>query len=99
MVETIEKEVTAKSKNKRGNTYDRRARRAWIVRTFALDGVLRCVHCWEAVGVDAFHVDRFPTCGHAGGRYVRGNIVPSCGPCNIARCGRCDVTDPREFQD
>ena len=27
-------------------------------------------------------VDRFPLAGVDGGRYVRGNIRPACGPCN-----------------
>lgn len=35
-----------------------------------------------------WEVDRFPICGHDGGRYVRGNIVPSCPSCNAKRCGK-----------
>lgn len=37
-------------------------------------------------------VDRYPVCGHRGGRYVRGNIVVSCPSCNRSRCHSCEET-------
>lgn len=33
-----------------------------------------------------WQVDRFPVCGHLGGKYVRGNIVIACPTCNAGRC-------------
>jgi hypothetical protein len=44
-----------------------------------------------------WEIDRFPVCGHDGGRYVRGNIVPSCKQCNVTRCTkaiRCRLSAP-----
>lgn len=52
-----------------------------------------CFHCGKrmharpASGRRHWEVDRFPVCGHDGGRYVIGNVVPSCKPCNATRCG------------
>lgn len=80
----------------RGNAHDRRVRRDWIMSPAAGFGgsgrAVRCFHCghwtWRP------QIDRFPICGHDGGRYVRGNIVPSCKRCNglrgrVCRQGQC----------
>jgi hypothetical protein len=59
-----------------------------------------CVHCRKVMRAEparvwtkrgyisrySWEVDRFPICGHAGGRYRRGNIVVACIGCNKTRC-------------
>lgn len=83
--------------NARGSSYDRRARREFIVEMFGIprksDGKktrIACHHCGKIMRVDTvtrtWEIDRFPICGHEGGRYTRDNIVPSCLPCNRSRC-------------
>lgn len=78
----------------RGNVYDRRRRRAFLIERFGvprkLDGALtrvKCYHCGKLCKADGhgWEVDRYPVCGHLGGRYTRDNIVPSCCACN-KRC-------------
>lgn len=75
----------------RGNSADRKARRAWLVATFGWPeiGVVNCYRCDvpllqdpdpEAPG-QSVTVDRIVPGVH-GGRYVRDNIRPACGPCN-----------------
>jgi hypothetical protein len=81
--------------NVRGSSYARRRRRARLVEELGIprksDGKktrIPCVHCGKVMKADGiqWEVDRFPVCGVHGGRYVRGNIVPSCPPCNKRRC-------------
>jgi hypothetical protein len=82
----------------RGNSRDRRRRREFLIETFGIprpsDGKktkIRCYHCKRLMMAQgsSWDVDRFPICGHDGGRYVRSNIVPSCTTCNKGRCYRC----------
>lgn len=93
--------MPAASRNLRGSSYDRRRRRAWLVEQFGVPARasrgkkarkfwICCYHCGRRMRADSrqWEVDRFPVCGHMGGRYVRGNIVPSCPRCNGTRCGR-----------
>lgn len=60
---------------------------------------VKCAHCGRVMRADGrvdadgnrrftWEVDRFPICGHAGGRYVDDNVVVSCRPCNQSRCSR-----------
>jgi 5-methylcytosine-specific restriction endonuclease McrA len=71
--------------NDRGSSYDRRARRAWLLSPaagFGGDGVK--VPCWECgamVSDKTIHVDRI-TPAHQGGRYIRSNIRPHCPTCS-----------------
>lgn len=71
--------------DKRGSSYDRRARREWLVTPAAGwggDGIK--VPCWECgamVSVKTMYVDRI-TPGEAGGRYIRTNIRPHCAGCS-----------------
>lgn len=88
--------------DKRGSNADRRRRRAWLVSAVAgimKDGVWiafggngHAVPCWWGCGreVDETTVeaDRIIT----GGSYRRGNIVPACRPCNLARSDDGDLT-------
>lgn len=84
-----------------GSVYDRRRRVEWIIETFGIprksDGCktrIACAHCHRVLmvvgstGNRRWEIDRYPICGHDGGRYVRGNIVPACKPCNTTRCTR-----------
>lgn len=69
----------------RGSSYDRRARRAFLMGAFGNGHTVPCFHCGRRLRT-RFEVDRFPLCGHAGGRYTRDNIVPACPDCNKRRC-------------
>ncbi len=71
-------------RNETGNSYDRRRRRERIWRERSVDDQIKCHHCPRLMCKDEFQVDRFPVCGHDGGRY--GNTVPSCPECNRDRC-------------
>lgn len=74
----------------RGSSHDRRARRAFLVVKFGSHSgkTLPCFHCGRRMHAQkhAWEVDRYPICGHDGGRYTRDNIVPSCSGCNATRC-------------
>lgn len=73
--------------DRRGSSYDRRARRAWLLSPaagFGGDGVK--VACWEPhcgafVTAETMCVDRIIP-GEYGGSYRRGNIRPQCAPCS-----------------
>lgn len=71
--------------NERGSSYDRRARREWLLSPasgFGGDG--EKVACWECgamVSNKTMIVDRIVP-GEAGGRYTRNNIRPHCGTCS-----------------
>ncbi|AYB70617.1 HNH endonuclease [Mycobacterium phage Serendipitous] len=71
--------------NERGSSYDRRARRAWLlspISGFGGDG--EKVACWECgamVNDKTMIVDRIIP-GEEGGRYRRDNIRPHCSTCS-----------------
>jgi 5-methylcytosine-specific restriction endonuclease McrA len=71
--------------NDRGSSYDRRARRAWLLSPasgFGGDGVkVACWECGAMVSDKTIHVDRIVP-AHQGGRYVRANIRPHCPTCS-----------------
>jgi hypothetical protein len=71
--------------NARGNSRARAARKRWLLKTWAADigpgFFCRCYRCGRLLGFSLITVDRIvPGC--QGGRYVRGNIRPSCAACN-----------------
>ena len=76
--------------NSRGSAEARRARKRWLLSPdagFGGDGVqVQCQFdgCQTMVTFDTMWVDRFPIPGCHGGSYARGNIRPSCGPCNMS---------------
>jgi hypothetical protein len=78
--------------NSRGSSRDRKRRRQYLVEKFGspTGKTICCFHCGKRMHVNAsvrrWEVDRYPTCGHAGGRYTRDNIVPACRACNGTRC-------------
>ncbi|URC18190.1 HNH endonuclease [Mycobacterium phage Zenteno07] len=73
--------------DKRGSSYDRRARREWLVSPAAgFGGDGEKVPCWEPdckamVTVVTMCVDRIIP-GEQGGTYRRNNIRPHCAPCS-----------------
>lgn len=67
--------------NARGSTIDRRARKQWLLDVFGDGTHAACRFCWATLTVDTLTVDRVIP-GALGGRYVRGNIRPSCQRCN-----------------
>lgn len=77
----------SRSDDVRGNTTDRRRRRAWLLDPesgFGGDG--RTVPChWCQRPLASPEADRFPIPGRDGGRYERGNVVPACRRCNSGR--------------
>lgn len=70
--------------NARGSSADRRARRAYLLRTYESDagpGTCRCYRCGVVLRERTVTVDRIvPGC--LGGRYTRENIRPACASCN-----------------
>jgi hypothetical protein len=70
--------------NARGSSYSRRRRREYLIEAYQSDeghGFCRCYRCGQLLTVNTVTVDRIvPGC--KGGRYVRHNIRPACGPCN-----------------
>jgi hypothetical protein len=76
------------NRNARGNSRDRQARRQWLLDTFGDGTTAPCAFgCGTRVTIDTVTADRFPVPGCDGGRYVRGNIRPACGPCNSKHGG------------
>ena len=73
----------------RGSNKNRRARKHFLLTTFG-DGVTcPCRWCGERLDYKTLTADRYPLCGHAGGRYTRDNVVPACANCNFGRCSKC----------
>ena len=71
----------------RGSNVSRKIRKRWLLREFGNGETTQCFwQCGKELDFNALTVDRFPICGHEGGRYVRGNIVPACFQCNRYRC-------------
>lgn len=80
------------NRNQRGSSYQRRARREWLVNTFGdgewVDCRLRHVpDCWVAMTKWSVSVDRVHAGAH-GGRYTRDNIQPACPPCQSHQGGK-----------
>ena len=73
--------------NIRGSAAERRRRRQWLLDEFGDGSSAPCLlrvspRCAGTVDAATMQVDRYPIPGCEGGRYVRGNIRPACGPCN-----------------
>jgi hypothetical protein len=71
---------------KRGNVYDRHARKRWLLSPesgFGGNGsTVMCIHgCGTKLDSDTVEADRIIP----GDTYARHNIQPSCRPCNAAR--------------
>ena len=66
---------------KRGNSADRRARKAWILRQFGNGEACPCAHCARTLTYGTVEADRIAP----GGSYRRENLQPACRKCNLAR--------------
>lgn len=78
------------NKNERGNTRDRAARRAYLIKTFASDVSplwCRCYRCGVILNKNTVTVDRIVP-GSKGGKYTRNNIRPSCSACASVTGGK-----------
>jgi hypothetical protein len=93
--------------NVRGSAKNRRARKAWLLKTFG-DGVTaKCAlnvseRCAGTVDFDTMTVDRYPIAGVDGGSYRRGNIQPACAACNFedgGRKGQQQIAKAKELQE
>ena len=70
------------NRNKRGSSYDRAKRRAYLQTVFAsnVKGFVRCYRC--GINLNTYlTVDRIIPGAH-GGTYRRNNIRPACPGCN-----------------
>jgi hypothetical protein len=90
------------NRNERGSSYDRRARRAWLVSAvagFGGDGVkVPCWECGRLLTVDEVTPDRIIP-GEQGGTYRRANIRgPHCAGCS-ARQGQRRTMELRRATD
>lgn len=89
----------ATNANERGNTDDRRKRRAWLLLTYESDqgpGTARCYRCGRVLDEDSLSVDRIVP-GALGGKYTRDNIRPACLPCNSRTGGGVRGEDEEDF--
>lgn len=75
------------NRNDRGSTRDRTARKRWLLTEFGDGQTAPCSFCQVGLDFESITVDRYPVPGAEGGRYVRGNIRPACGPCNSTHGG------------
>lgn len=77
------------NRNDRGSSYDRAARRRFLLAAFDPDlgpRRCRCVFCKKVLIERTVTVERIvPGC--RGGRYTRDNIMPACGDCNSEHGG------------
>lgn len=74
------------NRNARGNTKDREARRAYLLRVYESSegpGTCRCYRCGKLLYAHHITVDRIIP-GARGGTYRRNNIRPACAECNSA---------------
>jgi len=71
------------NRNARGSSNDRRARRRWLLQSWAadVDGFCRCYRCGCLLSDNTITVDRIVP-GALGGGYTRDNIRPACSHCN-----------------
>ena len=85
------------NRNDRGSASQRRVRKLWLLAEFGDGTTAPCgFGCGTALTFETVTVDRFPLPGCRGGRYVRGNIRPACGPCNYGLGGslRSEKVEP-----
>lgn len=69
--------------NDRGSSYARRARKRWLAQTYGDGKGAPCYRCGKYLPLGPkLEADRIIP-GELGGRYIRSNIRPCCGHCNI----------------
>jgi hypothetical protein len=81
---------TASGDDKRGNSTDRAARKAWMLNTFGDGTHVACVHCGVSLTSVTLQADRIVP----GGTYRRSNIQPSCASDNRARSNNVTWLSP-----
>lgn len=77
----------------RGSSYDRKARKIWMLRTFGDGQKCRCTHCRSVLTLATLEADRIVP-GSRGGTYKRGNIQPACRSCNASRADNVNWVAP-----
>src|SRR5262245_21896986 len=75
---------------KRGNSYDRRRRKEWMLEHFGDGTTCLCIHCLKTLAFDTLEADRIVP----GGSYRRENIQPACRECNLDRSDNPDWVAP-----
>jgi hypothetical protein len=88
---------------KRGNSYDRAARRRWLLSPaaghdyghgwIAFDGngtKVPCIHCEAMLDDSTVEADRIIP----GGSYRRDNVQPACRQCNLSRSNNLSWAGP-----
>jgi hypothetical protein len=87
--------VKRRAKDARGNSYDKRARKRWLLSPDAPYGgngsKVKCVHCLTDLTYETVESDRI----QPGGTYARHNVQPSCRHCNASRGDNPNWIPPR----
>lgn len=65
----------------RGSAEDRRRRKQYLLDVYGDGSTVKCWLCGLMLTYATLTVDRVVP-GAYGGRYIRKNIRPACGPCN-----------------
>jgi len=78
----------------RGNSYDRRRRKQWLLDTFGDGKTCACHWCNKRLTFETLTQDRVVP-GEQGGRYVKSNLVPACFECNRGRHTRVNKPQRR----
>lgn len=87
------------NKNDVPSAATRRALNVWMLGTMG-DGItVPCAFCGKHLLYSEITRDRFPKPGRKGGRYVKGNIRPACGPCNYSDGARAAAEERRKHQE
>lgn len=86
------------NRNDRGSAESRRRRKVWLLVEFGDGDTAPCSFCGTPVTFETITVDRFPVPGCEGGRYVKGNIRPACGPCNYGDGARLGASRRRPVE-
>ena len=68
----------------RGNSYDRRRRKLWLLNAFGTGRSCKCQWCGKRLTFKTLTQDRLLP-GDEGGRYIKSNLVPACLKCNQQR--------------
>ncbi len=64
---------------------ERKKARKFLVGKYVKDDLFDCFFCHKTFEVKEMTIDRWPRCGHRGGRYTEDNVVPACITCNNKR--------------
>jgi 5-methylcytosine-specific restriction endonuclease McrA len=81
------------NRNARGSSYDRRARKRFLLDKFGDGESVWCYRCPTRLTFDTVTVDRIIP-GRDGGTYRRDNIRPACAPCNSETGGKLSRNAP-----